>query len=508
MSTSSQLGSPRATGILLTGGLVVALVQPVQAAASLPTQPTRATAVKLVAPDVVQPSVRAIPVPAVSSALPAANPGLEVVAQLRDPATPNFRMVGVTWRAGTAPDGVTVESRVHHGTRWSQWKQLDVDLDEGPTSSEETAARDGTSPLWVNRANGVEIRVSSPTGAPEAVKVELIDPGYSTSDTEVASSALATTAPRTTAPRPKLLGAPPLVLREDWGADPSLRGDCYDPPWGTTIQGIFVHHTAGSNSYTAADSPAIVRGIYAYHVQSRGWCDIGYNFLVDRYGQIFEGRDGGWRRPIRGAHSGEYNVNTAGISVMGNFDAEAPPQLMKDSLVKIASWVLGSHYRDPQGTTSLYSSTTGAPKTFNVIAGHRDSMSTSCPGEVVYQWLPTMRQRVANRIGSTPTRIEAKWQSLGGESGRVGSPFVGERWVAGGRRTSFTNAVIFWRKGLGAHEVHGAIRAAFWREGGVRSALGWPTSDTVAVDTGRRVYFEHGYITRNTVTKTTTVTYT
>ncbi len=395
-----------------------------------------------------------------------------------------------------------MESRVHHGNAWSAWKQLDVDLDEGPSPSEETDARDGTSPLWVNHARGIEIRVSSPTGAPEAVAVELIDPGTSTTDTEAALSTLATTTPSAT-----LLGAPPIISREQWGADPSLRGGCWDPPWGTTIQGVFVHHTAGSNIYTAADSPAIVRGIYAYHVQSRGWCDIGYNFLVDRYGQIFEGRDGGWRLPIRGAHSGEYNQNTSGISLMGNFDAEAPPQSMKDSLVSIVSWVLGSHYRDALGTTTLYSSTTGAPKTFNVIAGHRDSMSTSCPGELVYAWLPTLRQRVADRIGSTPTKINAKWQSLGGETAWVGSPFVGERWIAGGRRTGFTNATLYWLKGLGAHEVHGEIREAYARRGGVRSPLGWPTSDTVALTGASRVYFQHGYITHDTLTNTTTVTY-
>lgn len=498
MSMSSHLGSPRATGVLLASAVAAALLQTVSAAATLPTQPIRATP----AAKPVHPSIQALPVPAVSSALRRDNHGMEVVARLRDASTSSFRMIGVTWTAGTAPAGVTVESRFHHGTAWSGWKQLDVDPEEGPTSLEETDARDGTAPLWIDHAGGVEIRVSSPTGAPEAVKVDLINPGSSTSDTEAAPSALSTTTPSA-----NLLAAPPIISREQWGADPSLRGGCWDPPWGTTIQGVFVHHTAGSNDYTAADSPAIVRGIYAYHVQSRGWCDIGYNFLVDRYGQIFEGRDGGWRKPIRGAHSGEYNVNTSGISLMGNFDAVAPPTVMKDALVSIVSWVLGSHYRNPMGQTTLYSSTTGVPKVFNVISGHRDSMDTSCPGELVYQWLPTLRQRVANRIGSTATPINAKWQSLGGESGWVGSPFTGERWVAGGRRTIFTNATIYRLKGLGAHEVHGAILAAYAREGGIRSTLGWPTSDTRVLDVGNRVYFQHGYITHATATNTTTVTH-
>ena len=497
MSISHQHRAPRSASLLVAAGVGVALLQPAPALASLPTQPTRASAA-----DRVQPTVDAIPVPAVSTSLQRDNHGMEVVARLKDSSTSSFRMIGVTWAAGTAPEGVSVESRFHLGNTWSGWTDLHVDLDEGPTALEELDARDGTTPLWVDHAGGVEVRVSSPTGAPQALKVELINPGSSTSGTEEVPSTLAST---TSSSNP--LGAPPVIFREQWGADPSLRGGCWDPPWGTTIQGVFVHHTAGSNTYTTADSAAIVRGIYAYHVQSRGWCDIGYNFLVDRYGQIFEGRDGGWRKPIRGAHSGEYNTNTAGISLMGNFDAEAPPPAMKDSLVRIVSWVLGTHYRDPKGTTALYSSTTGAPKTFNVIAGHRDSMLTSCPGEIVYQWLPTLRQRVADRLGSTPTAIEAKWLSLGGERGWVGSPFTGERWVAGGLRTIFTNATIYRLKGLGAHEVHGSILDAYAREGGIRSNLGWPTSDTVGVKVGTRVYFQNGYITHSTLTNATTVTY-
>ena len=507
MSISRHLGAPRVAGVLLAFTVSAALIQPASAPAAPPTQPSPAASLlsqpKLLAPatDRVPPSIQALPVPAVSS-IARGDQDRAVVAQLRDGATSTFRMIGVTWRSGTAPAGVVVEGRFRHGRTWSAWEQLDIDLDEGPAPSEETDARDGTSPLWVDHAGGVEVRVSSAGGAPEAVKVQLIHPGSSTSQTTTDPSVLAATTPEA-----NLVTAPPVISRAEWGADPSLRGECWDPPWGTTIQGVFVHHTAGSNSYTAADSPAIVRSIYAYHVQGRGWCDIGYNFLVDRYGQIFEGRDGGWRRPIRGAHSGDYNTNTSGISLMGNFDAVAPPAIMKDSLVSIVSWVLGSHYRDPRGQTALYSSTTGAPKTFNVIAGHRDSMQTSCPGATVYEWLPTLRERVANRIGSTPTAIRAKWQSLGGESGWVGSPFIGERWIAGGRRTVFTNATIYRLKGLGAHEVHGAIRAAYAKEGAVRSMLGWPTTDTTATETGTRVYFQNGYITRVAATRTTTVTY-
>lgn len=450
----------------------------------------------------VEPSVRERSV-AVLQATGGDQRGQEVVAGLRDRSTAPFRMVGVTWKSGTAPRGLEVYVRQLRGQTWSGWEQLGIEPAEGPTREEERAARAGTSPLWVGHARGVEVKVLSSHGlAPQDIRVAMIDPGTavaaSTSRTVTATKGLSS----------DYLQAPPIITREQWGADPTLVRDCYDPPWGTTIQGVFVHHTAGTNSYAASDSPAIVRGIHAYHVESRGWCDIGYNFLVDRYGQIFEGRRGGWRKPIRGAHSGEYNLNTAGISLMGTFEVDTPPTAMKEALTRLVSWVIGSHYRDPLGTTTMYSSTTGYAKVFNVISGHRDSMDTTCPGDVVYAWLPTLRQDVAARIGSYPSHIYTKWQSLGGEAGWLGSPFVGERTVGAGRRTVFNHGAIYWLPGVGAHEVHGAIRAAYLRDGGARSsALGWPTTDTQAVTGGYRVRFQHGYITHYTATQTTLVTY-
>src|SRR5262249_58362955 len=101
-----------------------------------------------------------------------------------------------------------------------------------------------------------------------------------------------------------------------------------------------VHHTAGSNSYTRTQAAAIVRGIELYHVKGNGWNDIGYNFLVDRFGTIYEGRGGGVERNVIGAHSLGFNTGTVGVALIGNFQYTTPPKAMRDALVKLLAWRL------------------------------------------------------------------------------------------------------------------------------------------------------------------------
>src|SRR5690606_8922345 len=123
-----------------------------------------------------------------------------------------------------------------------------------------------------------------------------------------APQTLAATAASDLAPRPA------IITRKGWGADAKLR--CDEDKMGRTIRGTVVHHTAGSNSYSKSASASIIRDIYAYHTKTLGWCDIGYNFLVDKYGQVFEGRWGGITKPIHGSHAADWNTDTMGISFM------------------------------------------------------------------------------------------------------------------------------------------------------------------------------------------------
>ena len=127
-----------------------------------------------------------------------------------------------------------------------------------------------------------------------------------------------------TAPRPK------IYSRAQWGANERLREQSA-PDYGTVKAG-FIHHTVNSNSYSSSQVPSLLRGIYAYHTQSRGWRDIGYNYLVDRFGRIWEGRYGGVTRAVVGAHTLGYNEYSFALSAIGNFDIKSPPTAVAQCL--------------------------------------------------------------------------------------------------------------------------------------------------------------------------------
>jgi hypothetical protein len=162
----------------------------------------------------------------------------------------------------------------------------------------------------------------------------------------------------------------------------------------------YVHHTAGSNNYTSAQVPGIIRGIYAYHVKTNGWSDLGYNFLVDRFGRTWEGRAGGVDRAVIGAHTLAHNSWSFGVSAIGHYDATAVPTAVTTALTNLIAWKMSVHGMPATGTVYAKS------KYYNRISGHRDAFSTECPGGQLYARLPALRSAVAARMGSLPvTRV-------------------------------------------------------------------------------------------------------
>ena len=146
---------------------------------------------------------------------------------------------------------------------------------------------------------------------------------------------------------------------------------------------------------TPAQSAAIVRGIQRYHVQGNGWNDIGYNFLVDRFGQVFEGRAGGIARNVVGAHAQGFNTGSVGVAVLGTYSAAGIEQPAKDALVALLAWRLDVAHVDPassvvwpSGGNSRYPA--GTPVSLRAVSGHRDTGPTSCPGQVLYDTLPEL----------------------------------------------------------------------------------------------------------------------
>ena len=422
----------------------------------------------------------------------------DLVAELPATSTDGFGMVGVTWSAASSNDGVSVQVRTRTAGNWSRWEDLDVESDS------DQEGRNGTDPLWVGNANGVAVRVTSTSGKkPDDIKIATIDPGETTTATANTTETTTETATETaTATRggasdavpavysstspvdgtadalqtadgsPTYTPQPTIIMRSAWGA--SAGTPCDTPNVGSTTRGIVVHHTAGSNNYTKTQSAAIVRATQAYHVKSRKWCDIGYNFLVDKYGQIFEGRRGGIYQTVRGAHAGNLAVNTytLGVSMMGNLDYVRPSAAMQSSMVRLIGWRMGTTYMKAKGIYSL------GGKNLNMIAGHRNVISTGCPGKYGYVWLSAtggLRDRVEGYIARYSSPIKTLAAGLGKRS--TGTVYRGEYPTLSGRRAIFANMDIYWTQAGGAHPVSDQFLTEYRRLGLHAKVLKFPTSN-------------------------------
>jgi hypothetical protein len=306
-------------------------------------------------------------------------------------------VVGVTWPEGVVTAGDEFQIRTLTGARWSQWQSLDKQSD-GPDRAEAATARaatasatmrgtGGTSPYIVTGASKYQVRsLSTDATVPVATKIQVVDPGTSSADSVQPAPGAAAAATAT----------PAIHSRAAWGANESLRKAA--PAYGKVALG-FVHHTDSGNSYAASDVQAMIRGIYAYHVKSLGWNDIGYNFLVDRFGGIWEGRYGGVTKPVVGAQTMNYNAVSTGVSAIGNFEATAVPSAMTAAFTRILAWKLSLTGLPATGTVLANG------KYFNRISGHRDGFPTACPGRSLYAKLPAIRAGAAALIAAQPRTV-------------------------------------------------------------------------------------------------------
>jgi hypothetical protein len=305
----------------------------------------------------------------------------------------DFSLLGVTWEPGAeeTPEVFTRTKPERGG--WTEWQSLEADTTHGPDPDTEEGQADdlrmGTEPYWVGSSQRVQVAVAVEKGAlPQDMRLALVDPGESAADGEVTSSASGS-------PAQAAVPQPDVITRAEWGADETMRDPV--PEYGEDIKAGFVHHTAGEYPASPEESPRIVRAIYAYHVNGNGWGDIGYNFLVDRFGQVFEGRHGGVDRPVIGAHARYYNFDTFGVATLGNYEDRHPNEALQDAVERVASYKLGKWDRDPTGTVDFERSD-GQTDTIDVLNGHRDVGSTTCPGRHVYARLGGIREATAQRI--------------------------------------------------------------------------------------------------------------
>ncbi|MFF8810408.1 peptidoglycan recognition protein family protein [Streptomyces omiyaensis] len=205
------------------------------------------------------------------------------------------------------------------------------------------------------------------------------------------------------APKQPYIGPrPKIITRSGWGADESIREKGF--VYTSTIKAAFVHHSATGNNYTCGQAPSVLRSIYRYHVKSSGWRDFGYNFAVDKCGNIYEGRAGGVTKPVLGAHTLGFNTNSMGIAVLGTFTSTNPPAAVVTAVARLTAWKLGLHGVNPAGNQTLVSGggnlyAKGRKVSFHAIAGHRDGFATECPGGRLYGKLGTARASSAKYQG-------------------------------------------------------------------------------------------------------------
>ena len=320
---------------------------------------------------------------------------LQPQASARVLETRSFELVGLHWRGS---------GRVEYRTRslagrWSRWL-LSTDDDALPDRGREARALRGWrigEPQWTAASDAIQYRTRGRVSRVRAFFVH-------SPQLPIGGK------------RPEIAGAPPIITRADWHADEAIRRA---PPYyadGTHL--AIVHHTAGSNSYSKAQSASIVRSIELYHVQGNGWNDIGYNFLVDKYGQVFEGRYGGIARPVVGAHAQGFNSGSVGVAVIGDYGSTSISPAARAALVSLIAWRLDLAHVDPLSRVGRVSAgnpryPAGTVVTLNAISGHRDVYPTSCPGASLYAQLPAIRAEVA-RTGLPKVYGPAVVGTLGG----------------------------------------------------------------------------------------------
>ncbi len=487
---------------LLALGAVAALAAPAAGVVSLdivgPTPGQAGEAVTqtqapmaLVAAHRVEPEVTEVPIRGVEKAGLQALTGRRVARQnartglaaLSAPTeVTGYATVGVTWdpREHLGEDEVAVSVRsLDHGA-WSAWEEIEYHDDHGPDpgSAEAAGARQGTDPIVVGDVDEVQVKIETADGeVPAGAELALVDPKTTPAprlarpaidtaalpaDGAIALSSSTGTAATGTTDTGTSAGTtdagagsvgvtpkPQIFSRAQWGADERLRNKRQLAYY--EIHAGFVHHTVNANGYTRAQVPALLRGIYAYHTKSRGWSDIGYNFVVDRFGRIWEGRYGGVDRPVVGAHTLGYNENSFAMSALGNFEKARPSAAMLDAYGRLFAWKLSLH-----GIAAASEEEWVGKRYFPAINGHRDAGRTACPGRYLYAQVPQIRTLAAS--------YQAPFTNRARSTNLAGSPWP--------------DLVVRDRETKRVYVVRTGGQTNFQR--GIRAATGWSGMDLVA----------------------------
>jgi N-acetylmuramoyl-L-alanine amidase len=396
----------RALAVAVMAGAVLGLLPPT-AGAGVP--PTVIRTVSIDEAQLVPPTTAAARTTGggIRLAAPAWTPRTVVCAPIR------FTMVGLVWDqsgAGAAPTRLAWGAQGSFGPA----RQVVANPDEGPDpGSPDDSGLAGTPPVWTGEARCARFRLRFPAGASvEGVRAVFLNTSGTAEPPSLldrAGDALArawdmATEPFAPEPAEASAALPSIITRKEWGAREKLRR-CGPDYAEDGLRMAYVHHTVNANAYSPSRADDLIRGIYAYHVKGQGWCDIAYNFLIDRFGRIYEGRFGGMERPVIGAHAMGFNTGSAGVAALGTFTSAKPPRAMVKAYKRLLAWRLDVAHVRPTGKAVMTSAggfnqrfKKGQKVRLPAISGHRQTGFTTCPGNRLFKRLGPIR-REAEAIG-------------------------------------------------------------------------------------------------------------
>ncbi len=400
----------------------------------------------------------------------------KVAAQSPATRTSEFTLAAVAWDVDSREAVTSVALRVRTDGTWGEWTELGI-VDSGVKGT-----RAGSEPVLAPGSDGVQARVETTSGrTPAGLQVVLVDPGNDAPGNDNNGSNDNGNAPgngndNINAPHAGPDGGlrPTIVTRAQWGANEAW---AWDASRSSTLKAMYVHHTVSSNTHTERDVPAMIRGMYRYHTQTLGWPDIGYQFLIDKFGNIYEGRRGSIEELVVGAQAGGYNTDTIGVSAIGSFHQKVKPSAaMEQAFVDVLAWQAYRYKLDPLSKVKLKtgSSTKSGTrwkagkwtKALPAIRGHIDTNYTACPGGRLYDRLPAIRKAVAGKV--------AEATQLHGTPATVlpGPVANALRWNETPIRLS-GSLTYRWKKVTGATSYEVLVRKASHGKALPSSAKGW-----------------------------------
>jgi hypothetical protein len=312
-------------------------------------------------------------------------------------APARFSLVGIGW---TGPPAAAIQLRAQAPTgRWSPWVAASALGHDGDGQVSRSVLLG--EPVWTGAAERVQLRSDRLI---DGLRVNFVPA------TPTPAALPAAALPRAQPMLDAGPGQPAIIARRAWGAGQAR--PVQFAGYGR-VKLAFVHHTVNPNGYSAAAVPSMLRAMFDYHVQVRGWFDIGYNFVIDTYGRIWEARAGGIDMAVVGAQAGAYNTESTGVAMLGDFANSLPPPAATAALQQLLAWKLSLHGVPARGRVTVVVDPAdayytpfppGAHVSLPRIAGHRDGDSTDCPGNALYAALPSIRPNVAAQAG-TPARL-------------------------------------------------------------------------------------------------------